>query len=138
MVAQTRLIVTAYVHCLYNDWLRGGRSGDRIPVEAKFSAPAHTSPGFHPASCTMRTESFSGLKSGRGVTLTPHPFQCHGQERVELYLYSPMDCTACTEPQCLYKCELYTLLSMPFSLLCSIPRNTHDRTLHRDWRYVRN
>ena len=24
----------------------------------------------------------------RGVTLTPHPFQCRGQERVELYLYS--------------------------------------------------
>ena len=27
--------------------------------------------------------------SGRGVTLTPHPVYCRGQERVELYLYSP-------------------------------------------------
>ena len=65
-----------------------------------------------------------GVQSGRGVTLTPHPFQYRGQERVELYLYSryepyglyrasvlvqycytsttPMGCTACTEPQCLY------------------------------------
>ena len=32
---------------------------------------------------------FPGVKSGRGVRLTPLPFQCRGQERVELYLYSP-------------------------------------------------
>ena len=29
--------------------------------------------GAHPASCTMGTGSFPGVKSGRGVTLTPHP-----------------------------------------------------------------
>ena len=56
---------------------------------ARFSAPVQTDPGAHPASCTMGTGSFPGVKGGRGVTLTPHPFQCHGQERVELYLYSP-------------------------------------------------
>ena len=49
---------------------------------ARFSAPVQTGPGAHPASCTMATGSFPGVKSGRGVTLTPHP---------------------CTEPQCLYK-----------------------------------
>ena len=38
-----------------------------------FSAPVQTSPGSHPASCTMSTGSFPGLKSGRGVTLTTHP-----------------------------------------------------------------
>ena len=64
-------------------------SGDRIPVEARFSAPVQTSPGAHPASCTMRTVSFPEVKSGRGVTLTPHPLLCRGHERVELYLYSP-------------------------------------------------
>ena len=32
---------------------------------------------------------FPGVKSGRSVTLTPNPFKCRGQERVELYLYSP-------------------------------------------------
>ena len=52
--------------------LRAGRSGDRIPVGARFSAPVQTGPGAHPASCTMGTGSFPGVKSGRGVTLTPH------------------------------------------------------------------
>ena len=30
-----------------------------------------------------------GVKSGRGVTLTPFPLLVRGQEMVELYLYSP-------------------------------------------------
>ena len=42
-------------------------------MEARFSAPVQTDPGAHPASCTMGTGSFPGVKSGRGVTLTPHP-----------------------------------------------------------------
>ena len=41
--------------------------------EARFSAPVQTDPGAYPASCTMGTGSFLGVKSGRGVTLTPHP-----------------------------------------------------------------
>jgi len=43
------------------------------PVRARFFAPFQTGPGAHPASCTTGTESFLGVKSGRGVTLTPHP-----------------------------------------------------------------
>jgi hypothetical protein len=52
-----------------------GRSGDRIPVRARFSAPVQCGSGAHPASCTstMGTGSFPGVESGRGVTLTPHP-----------------------------------------------------------------
>ena len=50
------------------------RSGYRIPVGARFSAPVQIGPGAHPAFCTMGTGSFSGVKSGRGVTLTPYPF----------------------------------------------------------------
>ena len=30
-------------------------------------------PGAHPASCTMGTGFFPGVKSGQGATLTPHP-----------------------------------------------------------------
>jgi len=42
-------------------------------VAARFPAPVETGPGVHPASCTMNTGSFLGVKSGRGVTLTSHP-----------------------------------------------------------------
>jgi hypothetical protein len=55
------------------NWLWAGRSGDRIPVEVRFSAPVQTGPGAYPASCTMGTGSFPGVKSGRGVMLTLHP-----------------------------------------------------------------
>ena len=41
---------------------------------AKFSAPVQTGPGAHPASCSVGTGSFPGVKSGRAVTLIPHPF----------------------------------------------------------------
>ena len=57
----------------FSDWLRVGRSGDRIPVWARFTSPIQTDPGSHPAPCKMGTGSFPVVKSGRGVTLTPHP-----------------------------------------------------------------
>jgi len=57
----------------YSDWLRAGQSGDWILVGARFSAPVQNGSGAHPASCTMGTGSFPGVKSGQGVTLTPHP-----------------------------------------------------------------
>jgi hypothetical protein len=57
----------------YSDWLRAGRSGDRIPVRVRFAAPVQTGPVAHPASGTMGIGSFPGVESGRGVTLTTHP-----------------------------------------------------------------
>jgi hypothetical protein len=50
----------------YRDWLGVGRSGDRIPLGARFSASVETGPGAHPASCTMGTRYFPGVESGRG------------------------------------------------------------------------
>jgi len=32
-----------------------------------------TGPGAHPASCTVGTRSFPGVKCGRGILLTTHP-----------------------------------------------------------------
>jgi hypothetical protein len=56
---------------IIDHWLRAGRSGDRIPVGARFSAPVQTGPGAKKASCTMGTVFLLGVKSGRGVMLTP-------------------------------------------------------------------
>jgi hypothetical protein len=40
----------------------------------RFSAPVQTGHEAHTSSCTMGTGSFPGVESGRGVTMTPHPF----------------------------------------------------------------
>jgi hypothetical protein len=56
------------------DWLRAGRSGDRIPVGARFFAHVQTGPGAHPASCIIGTGSFPGVKRpGRGADHPPPP-----------------------------------------------------------------
>ena len=57
----------------YSDSLQAGRSGDRIPVEARFSAPVQSDPGAHPAFCAMGTGSFPGVKRpGRGADHPPY------------------------------------------------------------------
>ena len=77
----------------------------------RFSAPVQTGPLAHSAFCTMYTGSLPGVKSGRGVTLTPHPVLVPSSRKsraipllplwavrpvqslsactVQLYLYSP-------------------------------------------------
>jgi len=69
--------------------LWAGLSGDRIPMGARFSVPVQTGPGAHPASYTMCTGSFPGVKRpGRGVDHPP-PSSAKVKESVELYLSSP-------------------------------------------------
>ena len=51
---------------------RPQRSGDRIPVGQRFSAPVQTGPGAHPAFSRMGTGSFPTVKRlGRGVDHPP-------------------------------------------------------------------
>ena len=53
---------------------------------ARFSAPVQTGPGANPASCTMGTGSFPGVKlPGRGVDHQP-PSSARVEGRVELYI----------------------------------------------------
>jgi len=52
--------------------LRAGRSGDQIPVDARYFAPLQTGPGAHPATGTLCTGSLSQGYSHRGVALTTH------------------------------------------------------------------
>jgi len=74
-------------------------------VGARFFALVHTGTGAHPATCTMGAGPFPGVKSGRSVRLTYHPFYCRGEERVDLYLYS------FSGPYGLYKGALYPLFT---------------------------
>ena len=80
--------------------------------------------------CTMGTGSFPGVKSGRGVTLTPHPllvpwsWKDRAIPLLPLWAVRPAQSlsactrvhftgrTACTEPQCLYRGELYLFYSL--------------------------
>ena len=69
---------------------------------AGFSAPVQTGPRTHPASCTMGTGSFPGVKRPeRGVDHPPHL----APRFRKAYSYTctpPIGHTASTEPQCLY------------------------------------
>jgi hypothetical protein len=57
---------------------------------ARFSAAVRAGPGDHPASCTMGNGSFPGVKRpGRGAS-HPTPSRAETNERLELYLYSPL------------------------------------------------
>jgi hypothetical protein len=75
-----RLVVTLLYNLAQYRMTRGPGSsvgiatdyGDRIPVGATFFAHVETGPGAHPASCTMGTGSFPGVKQlGRGADHTP-------------------------------------------------------------------
>jgi len=104
---------------------------------ARFSPPIQTGPGAHSASCTMDNGSFPVVKSGRGVTLTPHPLLVLWSRKSRAipllplwavrpvqslsasttvhftFTYTstpPMGLAACTEPQCLYKGAFYLYL----------------------------
>ena len=60
----------------YSDSLRAVRSGDRIPVKAKFSTLIQTGSEAHPASCTMYTRSFPGVKATGVCCWPPTPIYC--------------------------------------------------------------
>jgi hypothetical protein len=67
-----------------SDLLFPERSGVRKPDGIKFSAPFKTSPGAHPASCTMGTASFLGIKRPeRGDDHSPRA-STEIKERLEL------------------------------------------------------
>ena len=109
----------SFVFCAEGMWYRGssvgiatryGLEGQGIESRSGQDFPHTSRPaqGAHPASCTMGTGSFPGIKSGRGVTLTPHPLLVPlGMKEYSYTSTPPMGRTACTEPQCLYKGALH-------------------------------
>jgi len=115
----------------YRDWLRAGRSGDRIPVGGEILHACPDRPWGPPSLLYNGYRVFPGVKSGRGVKLTPHPLLVPQSRKIRAisllplwavrpvqslsacttvyfaFTYTstlPTGRTACTEPQCLYKC----------------------------------
>jgi len=58
-------------------------------VGARFSAPVQTGPEAHPASCTMGTGSFPGVRCGRGVTPKPHHKNIRGFDYPDSFFDCP-------------------------------------------------
>jgi hypothetical protein len=56
---------------------------------ARFSAPVQSGPGAHPASYTVGTGSFPGVKPPGRVVDHPSLSSAEVKERVGLYFYSP-------------------------------------------------
>ena len=77
------------------------------PVGARFSAPVQTGP---PSLLCNKYRVFPGVKSGRGVRLTPHPLLVPWSRKSRAIPLPPVGRTNCTEPQCLYKGTLYIFL----------------------------
>jgi hypothetical protein len=70
---------------------RYGLEGPGIEFQwgARLSAPVHTGLEAHPASYSMCTGSFLGVKRPKRGVDHPSPPCAQVKERVELYLYSP-------------------------------------------------
>ena len=85
-----------------------GWSGDRIPVGGDFPHLTRRALGSTQPPVQWVPGLFRGVKSGRGVTLTV------GQERVELYLYSPYG------PYCLYRASVVV---QGYNLLLLLPED---------------
>ena len=69
----------------YSESLRAGRSGDRIPLEAKYSAPVQTGPGAHQPHVRV-LGSFPRVK--RPVRAADHPPSLT-TVKVTKYSYTP-------------------------------------------------
>ena len=68
----------------YSDLLRGGRSGDRVLVEARFSHPSRPALGPTQPPIQGYRVSFPGVKRPRRDVNHPPPSSAEVKERVEL------------------------------------------------------
>jgi len=93
----------------YSDWLQAGRSGDRIPVGDEIFCTCPERPWGPPSLLYNGYRVFPGVKSGRGVKLTPHPILVPWSRKsraiplLPLWAVQPVQSlSACTVQQYLY------------------------------------
>jgi hypothetical protein len=84
----------------------------------RFSTPIHNGSGAHPASYTMGTGSFPGLKWLRRGIDHPPPSNAEVKERVELYLYSP---SGPSRPVLGWTLPFYDVLELELVIMLIIP-----------------
>jgi hypothetical protein len=106
---------------------RYGLDGSAIESRwgARFSTPVQTGPGFHPASCTMGTDSFPGVeRPGRGVDHLPYLAQRLKKEK-SYTTTSPCAFVACSRVKytCLHPASKLTFLYLS-DKLCDTPNTT--------------
>ena len=116
----------------YSDSLQAGRSGDRIPVGARFSAPVQTGPGVHPASCTMGSGSFPGVKLPEAWRW---PSTSSGDVKEYSYTSTPL-CAfmACCRVTFTFSvglhCLKHAVSQMGTAVLCSLTFRNHPGWYH--------
>ena len=101
---------------------------------SRFSAPVQTGPESHPASCTIGTGSFPEVKSGWGVTLTPHPLLVPWSRKGRAISLLPLwavrlvqNLTACTRVH--FTLPLHAYLRQTFLYLYSFVYTLPDESL---------
>ena len=98
----------------YRNWLLAGRSGDRILLGARFTAPVHTRPWGPPNLLYNGYRVFPGGKERPGRDADPSPpssaVVMKGQSCTSTL---PTGRTTCIELQCLYKGTFY--LTLPYT-----------------------
>jgi hypothetical protein len=79
----------------HSDWLWAGRSGDRIPVGARFFAHFQTGSGALLASCTMGIGSFPEVKRPGRVADHPPPSGVRSRKSRAIPLPLPLGLRVC-------------------------------------------
>ena len=105
--------------------LRAGPSGNRILLEARFSAPVQTGTGAQPASYAVGTGSFPEVKRPGRCVGYPPPSSANGKERPELYNYSASGPSwpvlGCSRFQYIFRIfHLFIFSSYPYSHVLSL------------------
>ena len=92
----------------YSDWLRAGRSGDRIPVGGEIFGTLPDWPWAPPSLLYNGYRVFPGGKERPGRDADSSTLSSAEVMKKQSYTSTlPMGLTACTEPQCLHKGALY-------------------------------